>query len=219
MGGTPSITRKAQQVPTRRNKLLVKRSVAQREADLVEIASLLLAGKTYRQIAEILTAKRPYSISYSQVGLDVKDIRAAWVEDQRATRNELIAQEVEFLRQIQGEAIEGYRRSRDTLVKTTEVFTGKRPKKTGKKTSGVVTRAMRDAAKKKQTISENRDGNPAFLAIAMKCSEARCNLMGLNPIKDVTPPPPPPEGGQEGETGVILLPAPVEEDRPPEAGE
>jgi hypothetical protein len=57
-----------------------KRSIAQRQADLVRITELYLLGSTHDQIAEILSSERDYSISRSQITLDVQAVLQAWHE-------------------------------------------------------------------------------------------------------------------------------------------
>ena len=57
-----------------------KRSAAQRTADLEFIEGHVLRGRTQTEIAELLSASRPYCVSRSQVSYDVDTLKQRWLE-------------------------------------------------------------------------------------------------------------------------------------------
>lgn len=55
-----------------------KRTLAQKQDDYAEMAELSHRGLTHAQIAKILSAKRPYTISRSQIQYDAKKLDDIW---------------------------------------------------------------------------------------------------------------------------------------------
>lgn len=89
---------------TRPSKFANKRSKAQRTADLAEIATLALSGNTECQIADVLNGKRNYSLSRSQVHLDVVSLREQWAEAAGLDTAERINEELARLGHIERKA-------------------------------------------------------------------------------------------------------------------
>ena len=56
-----------------------KRSPFERDRDLAKIAKLYLAGKEQSEIAQILNADRPYSLSQQTISNDLKAVRREWM--------------------------------------------------------------------------------------------------------------------------------------------
>jgi hypothetical protein len=61
-----------------------KRTAAQKEADALFIEERILEGLPYGEIAERLSAERPYTLSKSQVFADARKIEARWREQCQA---------------------------------------------------------------------------------------------------------------------------------------
>ena len=55
-----------------------KRSLGERELDLVEIARLYMEGLSQSQIAAEVSKTRPYTLSRQQVGYDLAEIKETW---------------------------------------------------------------------------------------------------------------------------------------------
>ncbi len=141
----------------------VKRSTAQREADLPEIATDWVMGFTLREIAARLNARRDYSLSFQTIANDVKTIVARWREASTASVAEAKAVELARLAEVERQAWQAWEASQQEAVRTlSEESSG---------TDGGRTRH--------QTIAEvKRDSR--YLAIIRDTISARIKLLGLD---------------------------------------
>lgn len=153
-----------------------KRSQAQRAADLVLIEKLHRQGKNQYEIADILSAQRPYSLSREQIKYDLEQLKALWQKEALVERSEAIAEELSEIKVLQKQYYDAWEKSLTERVKTRTrrgsrpplpATDGKPPKQGGETTEASVER-------------EQREGNPAFLAGVQWCIERRIKLRGLD---------------------------------------
>jgi len=136
-----------------------KRGEAQREADRAEIAALYCKGKTYREIAAIISAARPYNITYRTIGRDVDVILDRWRESAKEDMGRHVAKELARINRIEREAWEAWDRSKTRRERTITERTG-----------------HGDKARLEQ---ETQCGDPRYLDHIQWCIEMRCKLLGL----------------------------------------
>lgn len=139
-----------------------KRTKAQRERDLADIAELYVKRKlTQKQIADIVSQTRPYQLSRSQISYDLREIRQRWLDSSLVDVDEARAKELAEIDTLEAEAWESYRLSKQVSRTTTQ--------KAGD---------SREVVGVKETIQETA-GNPAFLEMVFKCIKQRCKILGL----------------------------------------
>lgn len=160
-----------------------KRTEAQRAADLVEIERLHLRGKTEVEIAEKISAQRPYALSRQQVGYDLRTLAAMWKKEALAERDDNIAKELASIRSLQKEYYEAWERTLDERTKTrTEQSTPTgQVDKDGKAVKSKVGTAK--ATVEKETLL----GNPAYLAGVQWCISERSKILGLYAPNKIAP--------------------------------
>ena len=143
----------------KRTKLEIKR-------DRVRIAELYIKGVYQSVIAAEL------GLSQVQISYDLKKIQAEWVKNTTLDLDHFKGKEIAKIDQVERTAWEGYTRSLEKFKST--ITTGRditEDKETGKVTAG----------NKDQVVKvEERNGDPRFLDVVMKCIERRCKLMGLD---------------------------------------
>lgn len=141
----------------------VKRTKAERESDLALLADRYLSGHTLNAIADEICQGRPYSLSPQTIHYDLKTLRKRWLEssirDFDHARSEELAK-VDKLELTYWQAWERSIKSKQSTVTS---------KKEGQyaETSGSIK-------------TEQRDGEPRFLAGVMTCIDKRCKLLGLD---------------------------------------
>ena len=143
-----------------------KRTPIQLKNDRVRIAELYIKGVYQSVIAAEL------GLDQSQISRDLKAIQKQWVENTTLDLDHFKGKEIAKIDQVERTAWEGYTRSLEKFKST--ITTGKgitEDKETGKVTAG----------NKDQVVKvEERNGDPRFLDVVMKCIERRCKLMGLD---------------------------------------
>lgn len=88
------------------------RTQLEREQDLVLTAQLYSKGWSYADIADIITEKRAYSISFVTVGNDVKELLKRWQERQQNFIDSHVAAALMKLEVMEQEAWRAYERSK-----------------------------------------------------------------------------------------------------------
>lgn len=88
-----------------------KRTPSQIVAHRVRIAELILQRHSYSEIADILYAETYVRVTPRQIGYDVQAIREGWRDQQHATYNEYVMQELARIDALEREAWEAYRRT------------------------------------------------------------------------------------------------------------
>jgi hypothetical protein len=89
-----------------------KRSVAQRAADLEFTECHVLRGRTQAEIAELLTAARPYRVSRSQISYDIDTLKTRWLDAAGEAFAAARARSLRTLALAEREAWEHFDRSR-----------------------------------------------------------------------------------------------------------
>jgi predicted transcriptional regulator len=138
-----------------------KRSAEERERDLAVIAERILQGHEQAAIAKDLGLSQP------QISYDMRKIRARWAERASAAVEEHVHQQLAETRMIKKTAWESWRRSCNEKKRSATVAR----KSGGKETA------------EKRVLSEERDGNPAYLDLFMKAMEREARLLGLDKQK------------------------------------
>ena len=100
--------KKEKQTPAKRGRPKRQRVAkdAEQDARRLEVARLLIAHKSYREIVVALEQlppeRRPKNVSLATVSRDVAALRAEWVEERSGLVQELVAEELERLRLLEG---------------------------------------------------------------------------------------------------------------------
>jgi len=148
-----------------------KRTLAERERDLVEIQRLYVAGATERQIAAQIAKERPYTLSQAAIHHDIGTILDRW----RKTACEGIeahkARELARLAEAERNAWHQFQRSQRDRVR--------RVKETTSGVDGTNT--------KKSTMREEQCGDPRYLDIVLRCIEKRCKILGVDAPTKIAP--------------------------------
>jgi len=143
-----------------------KRTKIQIKNDRVRIAELYIKGVYQSVIAAEL------GLDQSQISRDLKAIQAEWIKNTTLDLDHFKGKEIAKIDQVERTAWEGYTRSLEKFKST--ITTGRditEDKETGKVT----------ASNKDQVVKvEERNGDPRFLDVVMKCIERRCKLLGLD---------------------------------------
>ncbi len=141
-----------------------KRTKAQRERDLMEVAHLYCAGRRQTEIAAKL------GVSQQQVSYDVQRLLRDWRAGHRADIDCYVGETLERINQLEAEYWEAWRRSRAPGRRTVEERRRSLPRVAGA-TPYQVSRV---------TVEEGGGcGDPAFLAGVQRCISERSRLLGL----------------------------------------
>jgi len=151
------------------SKFAHKRNVVQREVDLTLIARLYCERKTLQQIAEAVSATRDYSISRSQVYLDVQELIGRLQEEQKDHLVTQRAREVMAINNVERLAHDAFLKER--VRTTTEQRTGALPRKAKRAAAAELKRAM---------VVRDTGGAAIYLQIILQCIKRRCELLGLD---------------------------------------
>jgi len=159
-----------------------KRSLSQREADLVKFSDMITDGHTFAELAEWIRANRPYTLSIDQIKADMREVRARWKEAQQGSVSELVERETALSYRLQREASLAYERSRGerTTTRQDQHESTAEPEK-GKSKGGT------RKTKRIHVEKEGRDGDPRFLDIVLRCNEARRKLLGIDAPTKIAP--------------------------------
>jgi len=142
-----------------------KRTPIQLKNDRVRIAELYIKGVYQSVIAAEL------GLDQSQISRDLKAIQKQWVENTTLDLDHFKGKEIAKIDHVERVAWADYARSKQEFK---SVIT--KGKKFGKDDKGKII-----AKDKEQTVkTEERNGDPRFLDVVMKCIERRCKLIGLD---------------------------------------
>jgi hypothetical protein len=142
-----------------------KRTEAQREKDLAEIARLYLRGVTQAAIGAQL------GLSRQQIGYDLQDLYARWREDASRDIDERKSAELQKLDRLEAVAWEGWERSCLDAETTHASRTKGRTGKAGE--------PLPDLEKATKTL-KGQAGNPRFLEVIKGLIERRCRILGID---------------------------------------
>lgn len=142
----------------------VQRDAVQRDRDMVDIAAKYLSGRTLREITSWLNANRPYQSTVGVVTHDLERARIIWRERAATLVGERKVEELARLDRIEREAWDCFERSKSDKTRKY----GERRAPGEGKPSEVVGQE-----------TEQRDGNPKFLEVILRCVEQRLDVLGL----------------------------------------
>lgn len=134
------------------------RTKAQVQSDRIEVARLYLQGKFQHEIATVL------EVSQQQVSFDLKAVQAQWRDMPAAKIDELKNKELARIDQLERTYWEAWVDSKKAKETTSTAKEGDRLK-VGKR-------------------SEQRNGNPQYLAGVQWCITTRCKILGLDAIRN-----------------------------------
>lgn len=141
-----------------------KRTKEQRQHDRTVEAKLYCEGRTLREIADHISAQRPYTISYSQVRHDMAAVMQEWKDERVGAMGDYITAELAKINHMECAAWREWERSREDKRRTSQ-----------RRTTG-------DAGGKDEAgiVTEGRLGDPRYLATVQWCIERRCKMLGLD---------------------------------------
>jgi hypothetical protein len=158
-----------------------KRTNPQREEQLRQIAGMYLEGLPQRDIAD------RFGLSQSQISRDLKEIQRRWATPDSQDVMALRAKELARLDHLEQQAWAAYNRSRqpeETQSKEKTITDNHAGNGQKSSTKGPADRM------KASIRTKNRDGNPAFMKIALDCCRQRIKLLGVEApakLEDATP--------------------------------
>lgn len=142
-----------------------KRTKDERERDLAKLAENYLHGMSQWQIAQ------EFGVSQAQICRDLQTLRKRWLESSLRDFDELKAQELAKIDQLEAEYWAAWQRS-----------VGQKQKKTTERTN-----AQGGARDKAAIHTEEMTGDPRYLQGVERCIERRCKLLGLDAPAKVAP--------------------------------
>lgn len=166
-----------------------KRTLAERERDLADIARYYLGGMTHQEITDKLNSEREYTLSRRMVSKDVGVIWVRWRESYIMDANELRVRELTKLDKLEITYWEAWDRS----VK--DIVTVKQDKTADKVAHGLNAKGetsdtdqeLRPSYERTKTTTEKKQsvGDVKFLEGIERVIEKRCKILGLFAAKNV----------------------------------
>jgi len=140
-----------------------KRTKIQIAEDRREIAAQYLRGKTQAEIAAYISTDpaRGYTLTVQQISYDLRKIQAQWRESSLRDFDELRAQELAKVDELERTYWQAWLDSCAALETITQEGTG-------------------DGVAKVKKTSKPQNGDPRFLSGVERCIERRCRLLGLD---------------------------------------
>lgn len=153
-----------------------KRTDAQREADLVDVARMLLKGSEHggvstSDIREWLNSTRPYTLSSFTIKRDIEEVYARWRASQIRDVGVLKGRELSRIDAIEAEAWRAWFESGEDIQEETREEI---------RDAGENQGWSRDRVIKKVVV---REPNPRYMNIIKWCVEQRCRILDLYPAE------------------------------------
>ncbi len=146
-----------------------KRTPAEREHDLPQIAAMYIKGRYQAEIAEHLGKHRKYSLTRQMIGYDIKALHRRWLASSLVDYDQAKAKEIAAIDHLERTYWAEYEISKKPVVR----------KKLAKKVGGKTTEAV-------QEIGAGL-GDIRFLQGVEWCIDRRIKIMGLDaPVKNET---------------------------------
>lgn len=143
-----------------------KRSTAEREEDLVLVADLYVKNMTYREIAQEINKSRHYNITFQTVSNDIKLLLDRWRETHDQKIDLYMIEQLKKLDKVEKEYWDAWERSKEEF------------RKVATKGKGVAGKD-KPQYQEKSITTEERNGNPAYLAGVRQIIKDRCELLGM----------------------------------------
>ena len=157
--------------------VFAKRTIEEREEDLIEISRMYSRGDSQQAITDQLNAMRPnYDLSRQTIRKDIILLHARWIESQLVDFDTAKAKELIKIDKLENEYWFAWNKS---LQMSEEIYSEKiEDKLAGGKTTGY----SREKVKKKQVTTY---GDPRYLQGVQWCIDKRCKIFGLDAPKQV----------------------------------
>jgi hypothetical protein len=171
------------------------RSKHQRAMDLEVINTWTIQGKTLRQCAADLAKIRDYEVSHVTIKHDLDTIKARWNASMMGDRKIHVAKELARIDKLEETYWAGWLNSLEPVnINTRQTRSGEATKITdvtippGMDAKEAKPKDVRHKSRSvapgeqisETSRTEERDGNPAFLAGVERCIKMRMDLLGLN---------------------------------------
>jgi hypothetical protein len=130
------------------------------ESRRFRVSELYVAGRSMRDIREMMVAEGYARLSLVMLYKDIKWMRVHWRTGALRNFDEAKSQELARIDQIETEAWRNFEQSRGWHTVTTDRTGGDNPETT--------------------TRREKLCGDPRYLQVALNCVAKRCEIMGLN---------------------------------------
>ncbi len=134
-----------------------KRTEAQRQDDLRELAKMYLAGVPQSEMAA------RFKVSQPQVSYDLASIRRAWVKEAAIDFGERQSLELARVDRNERELLAAWERSKEAAAAA---------RKAGKAGNG--------KAGKAADLDPGQDGDPRYMALILKCTDQRVQMLRLD---------------------------------------
>lgn len=157
-----------------------KRTLEQREMDLIWEARLYLQGLPIAHIARTVSEGRSYELSYEMARFDIQMLLQRWQESYLLDFDAARSKELARIDQLEQAYWEGWERSK--ADKETNEVESIKDSSTSRKNVTVPT-YNRSKAKKK---TENQPGQAVFLNGIQWCIDKRCQILGLDSPKEIS---------------------------------
>jgi hypothetical protein len=149
-----------------------KRTPGHKAADMLFIEKQHLRGKGVREIAEMLSKERPYTLSHSQVALDLKKLRELWRKEAIGLVSEERQRALRKFDILESECWEAWDKSKQAKTRTTLTKKSK-----GAKGDAPAAGPGEDI---KSAVSMSSPGDPAFVGKILEIHDRRARLLGLD---------------------------------------
>lgn len=158
-----------------------KRTLTEREADLILITKWYLEGLNHHQIAERLSNLRGYTIKRAQISATIHEIYKRWKLSYLSDFNRLKVRELAKIDKLEAEYLEAWEASKADKValertQIDDTHGETKGREDGKGGGG------KQAYSRVKTITkkEQRDPNAVYLEGVRWCIQKRCEIFGLN---------------------------------------
>lgn len=151
----------------------LKRTKFQRERDYFDVARLYLKGESMSAISTWIGENRPYTLSTTQIGDDLREINRRWQETYLKDYAQLKAKELARIDELERAYWEAWERSKskkkiEEMIRTEDIpGSGKSP-------------ALGNVRVKGRKREEERDGDAIFLEGIRWCIEERVKILGFS---------------------------------------
>lgn len=161
-----------------------KRTIAERERDLVDIAELYLRGYSQDHIAEEMSRNRPYTISRTMIWKDIQRIFARWEKSYVSAAHKLKMRELARLDRLEAEYWDAWERSKKDYIEVRRDHIVDKRSGDGGEERGIDTN---NAYERTKTVSrkEQRVGDPRYLEGIERCIKQRCLILGIESARNV----------------------------------
>ena len=146
-----------------------KRTVGEIDADRHWMVMEAARGKTHQEIAEMISEKRGYSISYEQVRLDINQALIDWKRDNMANIDAMIGKELARVEMLEAKVLEDYEKSKN--LKAVDY-------------AALMKRGM-TIDEIDEMFKDRTPGNPQFMETLLHLQMQKLKILGIDKGNDV----------------------------------